>query len=120
MRRISRYWPMIGAGLMSLQAHACSVDPAGTTGLHDVQSGDFAGVALSEQPLLAAGCTISGSAMTVTVKDGESALLALRTADSIVTVNGHVFSGAADTNTPCAIASTGTIQVNADLTGATH
>jgi Ca2+-binding RTX toxin-like protein len=58
--------------------------------------------------------------MTLTVKDGESALLALRTADSVVTVNGHVFSGATDTNAPCTIASTGTIQINADVTGATH
>lgn len=73
-------------------------------------------------PLLAAGCTIvtSGATpvMTVTVKDGESALITLRTSDNMVTVNGHVFSGtpAVDTNAPCDIAPTGTISIVADQT----
>jgi hypothetical protein len=100
---------------------------------------DDIGVSVSELPLLAAGCTIASGGMTVTVKDGESAYISLRTSDATVTVNGNVFapgggagaggggagSGAggaggalADTGRPCEVPSTSTITIQADTGGA--
>jgi Ca2+-binding RTX toxin-like protein len=81
---------------------------------------DFDAVELAEVPLLTAGCVLTSTVMTVTVKDGESAFLSLRPSDSMIVLNGHVFSGTTDTNAPCQIASNATVQINADTTGATH
>lgn len=79
--------------------------------------GEFEDVGLAKVPLLAAGCSLTSTLMTVTVKDGESAFLSLRPSDSMVVLNGHVFSGTTDTNAPCQIASTETVQINADVGG---
>jgi Ca2+-binding RTX toxin-like protein len=92
---------------------ACNQDDQAGPG--DDGAGEDVGV--TAQPLLMAGCTITGTAMTVTVKDGESAYVTLRTSDSKVTVNGTVFSGTTDTGVPCEVGSTGTLAILADTGG---
>lgn len=109
----------IGATSLLFIASACSNDSDDSDSRDKRAANDdsFEGVAVAGLPLLAAGCTITTGAapvMTVTVKDGESALITLRNSDNMVTVNGHVFAGAVDTNAPCDIVPTGTISVIAD------
>jgi hypothetical protein len=110
----------IGATTLLFIASACSNDSDDGDSRDKRAANDdaFEGVAVAGLPLLAAGCTIvtTGTApvMTVIVKDGESALITLRPSDNMVTVNGHVFMGATDTNAPCDIAPSGTISVIAD------
>jgi Ca2+-binding RTX toxin-like protein len=107
----------ICVGITLLWSSACGSDGASAPN----RNGDYEGVAVSEMPLLAAGCSITSGVMTVTVKDGESALIALRPTDSVVTVNGHIFSGTTDSGNPCEIPSTGTMIILADSgSGAMH
>jgi Ca2+-binding RTX toxin-like protein len=119
MHRIIRHPLTVWLGMLAFGTSACSVDTSDSPN----RNGDFEGVDVTAMPLLAAGCSITGTVMTVTVKDGESVLVALRTTDSVVTVNGHIFAGTGtptDTGNPCEIASTGTMVIQADTTGATH
>jgi len=126
MPRTIKHRLKAGATLLLFIAAACSDENDGPRDKRSAKDDDgFEGiVGLSEMPLLAAGCTIvtTGTApvMTVTVKDGESALISLRTTDNMVTVNGHVFMGTTDTNLPCDIAPNGTISVLADQASAGH
>jgi hypothetical protein len=131
----------IGAALSLLLGTACTEDKVTTPSRTHAPDDGFAGVSLAELPLLAAGCTITGGVMNVTVKDGESAYVALRPADSVVTVNGNIFTssgsggaggaggsagaagsagagGSTDTGKPCEIPTTGTININSDTGGA--
>jgi Ca2+-binding RTX toxin-like protein len=108
----------IGAALLVFMACANSDDPRDRQSELE-QADDIDGVEFSEQALLTGGCTISGAAMTVVVKDGESVFISLRATDKKVVMNGHVFVGATDTLANCEVATTGTISVLAD-TGGTH
>lgn len=113
MERMSRIQLAVAVTLLSLAGSTCSLDSGSNP-----DGADFEGVAVSYVPLLSGGCAVTGSVMTVTLKDGESALLGLRA--SMIALNGHVFTGATDTTKPCEIAPTGTIQINADVSGGTH
>lgn len=110
---------MIVAALLSLVGTSCGSDDSDLKKSHG-DDDDFEGVSVAGLPLLAAGCTLTATAMTVIVKDGESALISFRPSDSMVTVNGHVFNGTTDTGNDCLIAPTGTsITIQSDTTGAT-
>jgi Ca2+-binding RTX toxin-like protein len=114
--------------LQALAASACSSGPDRVErGSDDRTQGGFDGFDMSSSPLLVAGCTITGTAMNVIVKDGESALVSLRALDSVVTVNGNVFTGpdggagsTIDSGRPCEVPlAGGTINIVAD-TGGTY
>lgn len=118
MERTIRIRLALTASLLAASACGVHSDPSPLDA--DALGGDFEGVAVSKLPLLAAGCALTSTVMTVTVKDGESAFVARRRNSSVVTVNGHVFAGTTETAAPCEIAPPGTIQINADVTGATY
>lgn len=128
-----------GTALALLLGSACGAEKHGVDG--KLVPNDDLGVALAELPLLAAGCSITSNVMTVTVRDGESAYIALRPSDNMITVNGNIFapggaggSGgaggaagagaggrggapAADTGRPCEITAAGSIVLQADVGG---
>jgi Ca2+-binding RTX toxin-like protein len=114
--------------LQTLAASACSSGPDHSErGAANRVLGGFDGFEMTSSPLLAAGCTIAGSAMNVIVKDGESALITLRPLDSVITVNGNIFTGpdggagsTIDSGRACEVPlASGTINIVAD-TGGTY
>jgi Ca2+-binding RTX toxin-like protein len=124
MHQTIRHRITVGAALLLLCANACS-NEGDDDGKHEKRKASdddgFEGVSVSGLPLLIAGCTIAVtptlSTMNVTVKDGESALISLRTSDSMVTVNGHVFANSVDTGADCVVPSAASlINVLADTT----
>src|SRR5262245_59030731 len=108
MDRTIRHRILIVAAMLSLVGTSCGSDDNDLKAKHHNDDDDYEGVSVSGLPLLAAGCTATATAMVVTVKDGESALVSFRPSDSMVTVNGHIFNGTTDTGNDCIIAPTGT------------
>jgi hypothetical protein len=119
MHRTTGRWLTTTLATLALMTFACSDDGEGKNASGPTEEDELDDLTIGEAKatLLAAGCSITGTAMTVTVKDGESAYVTLRALDSKVTVNGNVFMGMTDTGVPCEIASTGTLNILADTGG---
>lgn len=125
MHPLNKHKLTIGACALALLAGACADDgDKSANKSHDPRDDQYEGVVgLATMPLLARACGISTvnsvTTMTVTVQDGESALITLRPSDSMITVNANGYTGPSGVTGAACEASTGAlINVFADSGGA--
>jgi Ca2+-binding RTX toxin-like protein len=104
MVELRRWRQGVRVGLVAAALAGCGA-PAGL----ELDSRGFPGIASQSFALLAAACAIDGQGnLTLTVADGESAYLSLRTSD------GKVVANAALDGQPCTAEAARTITVNGD------